>query len=140
MDVEIKFDCADVDWQTVADTLKSVNMGHHAPEVHQKAFENSYVTVFLYQGGRMIAFGRAISDGAYQAAIYDVAVHPDFQGNGLGKFILQNILARLPECNVILYASPGKEGFYTKHGFRKMKTGMARFTNTNKMAEKGFTE
>jgi hypothetical protein len=49
-------------------------------------------------------------------------------------------LNRLPPCNVILYASPGKEGFYEKHGLRKMKTGMARFTNADRMKTRGFTE
>ncbi len=31
---------------------------------------------------------------------------------------------RIPECNIILYASPGKERVYIKNDFRKMKTGM----------------
>ncbi len=142
MDIDVKFDCAEVNWKEVADTLKQVQMGHHEPCLHKKAFENSYVTVFLYHKGRMIGFGRAISDGAYQAAVYDVAVNPDYQKMGLGNLIVGNIIDRLPMpvCNIILYASPGKEGFYLKHGFRKMKTGMARFSNAEKMAEKGFTE
>jgi ribosomal protein S18 acetylase RimI-like enzyme len=140
MDIKIKLSCSKVDWKLVADTLRKVEMGYHDPELHKKAFENSYVTVFLYQNNRMIGFGRAISDGAYQAAIYDVAVNPKFQKKGLGNIIIENILERLPECNIILYASPGKEGFYIKNDFRKMKTGMALFTNAQKMSEKGFTE
>jgi len=39
-----------------------------------------------------------------------------------------------------LYASPGKEGFYEKQGFRKMKTGMACFIHREAMSERGFTE
>jgi ribosomal protein S18 acetylase RimI-like enzyme len=114
-------------------------MGYHEPSLHRKAFENSYVTVFLYQGNHLIGFGRAISDGAYQAAIYDVAVNPDYQRKGLGSTIIETILTRLPQCNIILYASPGKETFYIKHEFKRMKTGMARFTNAENMREKGFT-
>jgi hypothetical protein len=53
---------------------------------------------------------------------------------------LKNILSKLPECNIILYASPGKEGFYVKNNFRKMKTGMVQFVNAEKMTEKGFTK
>jgi len=140
VDTEIKFDCSGIDWTLVANTLKDVGMAHHEPVLHQKAFENSYVTVFLFHDSRMIGFGRAICDGAYQAAIYDVAVCPDFQKKGLGTMILGNILSRLPDCNIILYASPGKEGFYLKHDFRIMKTGMALFTNPAKMAERGFVE
>ena len=140
MDIEIKSECSEVDWKIVSDTLKNVGMGYHEPALHKKAFENSYVTVFIYHDKRMIGFGRAISDGAYQAAVYDVAVNPDFQKKGLGNTILENIMVRLPECSIILYASPGKEGFYHKNGFRKMKTGMAHFINAEKMSEKGFTE
>ena len=140
MDIEIKSDCSGVDWKLVSDTLKNVGMGYHDPDLHKKAFENSYVTVFVYHDNNMIGFGRAISDGAYQAAVYDVAVNPDFQKKGLGNTIIKNIMSRLPECSIILYASPGKEGFYLKNGFRKMKTGMAQFINAEKMAEKGFTE
>jgi ribosomal protein S18 acetylase RimI-like enzyme len=139
MDIEVTLDCSSVDWKVVSDTLRDVGMGYHEPSLHRKAFENSYVTVFLYQGNHLIGFGRAISDGAYQAAIYDVAVNPDYQRKGLGSTIIETILTRLPQCNIILYASPGKETFYIKHEFKRMKTGMARFTNAENMREKGFT-
>jgi hypothetical protein len=57
-----------------------------------------------------------------------------------GRMIMKNILSKLKYCNVILYASPGKEGFYQKFGFRKMKTGMAQFIKSESMQERGFTE
>jgi ribosomal protein S18 acetylase RimI-like enzyme len=114
-------------------------MAHYSPERHRKAFEASYCTVFLFDKKNMVGFGRAISDGAYQAALYDCAVVESHQGRGLGRTIVQEILSKLADCNVILYASPGKEAFYEKLGFRKMKTGMARFVNRESMAERGFT-
>ena len=115
-------------------------MAYHEPDVHRKAFEASHTTVFVYQTDQLIGFGRAISDDAYQAAIYDCAVLPEYQGKGIGKIIMQNILSRISHCNIILYASPGKEGFYEKQGFRKMKTGMARFIRDASMRDRGFTE
>ncbi|MBF0550988.1 MAG: GNAT family N-acetyltransferase [Deltaproteobacteria bacterium] len=87
-----------------------------------------------------MGFGRAISDGVYQAAVYDVAVLPEFQRKGIGRAIMTHIFARLPQCNVILYASIGKEDFYRTLNMRKMKTGMALFKNAAAMAEKGFTD
>jgi ribosomal protein S18 acetylase RimI-like enzyme len=89
---------------------------------------------------QLVGFGRAISDGAYQAAIYDCAVSEAYQGRGLGKLIIKELLAKIPGCNVILYATPGKEGFYEKLGFRKMKTGLACFINRDGMQKRGFTE
>lgn len=53
---------------------------------------------------------------------------------------MKHILSNVPDCNVILYASPGKEDFYATLQFRKMKTGMALFKNPVAMADKGFTE
>jgi GNAT superfamily N-acetyltransferase len=138
--VELKFDCAGVDWKFVSATLKRVGMASRAPELHRKAFAASAVVVFAYAEGKPVGFGRAISDGAYQAAVYEMAVVPEFQKQGIGAQIMQAILDRLPGCNVILYASPGKEDFYRKLGFRKMKTGLAFFQNAAEMADKGFTE
>jgi ribosomal protein S18 acetylase RimI-like enzyme len=140
MEMVIKHDCKDVVWATVSEILKKVDMGYYEPDIHQKAFEASHTTVFLYCDAQLIGFGRAISDGAYQAAIYDCAVDPAYQGKGLGKIILQNLMESISHCNVILYASPGKERFYQKHGFRKMKTGMAYFQKTEVMSERGFIE
>ena len=140
MEVDVKQDCIGVDWKTVSETLKSVEMAYYEPDVHRKAFEDSHTTVFVYHADRLIGFGRAISDGAYQAAIYDCAVLPEFQGKGVGKIIMKNILPRISHCNVILYATPGKEGFYQTLGFRRMKTGMALFKKSESMRERGFTE
>lgn len=140
MEVDVTQDCAGVDWKTVSETLKDVGMAYDEPDVHRRAFEASHTTVFVYHADRLIGFGRAMSDGVYQAAIYDCAVLPEFQGKGIGTTIMKNILPRISHCNIILYASPGKEGFYQTHGFRKMKTGMAIFKKAAAMREGGFTE
>ncbi|HPQ45422.1 MAG TPA: GNAT family N-acetyltransferase [Syntrophales bacterium] len=140
METDIKQDCTDVDWNTVSEILKRVGMTHYEPDVHRRAFEASYAKVFVYQSDQLIGFGRAISDGVFQAAIYDCAVHPEFQGRGIGKIIIETIMQSIQHCNAILYASPGKEGFYQRYGFRKMKTGMAYFQKSETMRDRGFIE
>lgn len=140
MKLRIQHHCKEIDWLKIPEILQSVGMACHPPEMHRKAFEASHTTVFVYDSERLIAFGRAISDGVYQAAVYDCAVLVEYQGKGIGRMMVEEILRQLPECNVILYASPGKEGFYQKLGFRKMKTGMALFKNSASMITRGFTE
>ncbi len=88
----------------------------------------------------MIGCGRALSDAAFQSAIYDIALLPEYQGNGLGKLLVEEILKQLPESNVILYASPGKEAFYERFGFTRLKTGMGKFLNPERMRVKGMLE
>lgn len=56
------------------------------------ALENSYLvsTIHLRIEGnsnsdRLIAMGRATSDHAFNATIWDIIVDPQYQGKGLGK-------------------------------------------------------
>jgi len=140
MDIRLQFDTSGINFQQVSDVLQTVGMAYHAAALHQRAFENSFVVVFAFSRNQLIGFGRAISDGAYQAALYDIAVLPEYQGEGVGKLIVENIVRHCPNCNLILYAAPGKDKFYEKFSFRRMLTGMALFTNADKMSERGFTE
>jgi predicted N-acetyltransferase YhbS len=84
----------------------------------------------VFAAGQLIGAGRALADGVDCSYICDVAVHPDYQGAGIG----QGIISRLVEQSrghrkIILYAVPGKEPFYRKFGFRRMTTAMAIFQN-----------
>nr|WP_242990690.1 GNAT family N-acetyltransferase [Clostridium tetanomorphum] len=129
-----------MNWNYVSEILKKVGMAYFEGEVHKKAFENSHTVVFAFDDDKLIGFGRSISDGVYQAAIYDVAVLLEYQGKNVGRSIVNHILQSVPQCNFILYASPGKEIFYEKLNFKKIKTGMALFRNEEKMQARGFTE
>ena len=140
MNLKLQYNSSNIDWNNVSEILKKVGMAYFEGEIHKKAFENSHTVVFAFDDDKLIGFGRAISDGAYQAAIYDVAVLPEYQGKKVGATIVNSILKCIPQCNFILYASPGKEIFYEKLNFKKMKTGMALFLNNEKMQIKGFIE
>jgi len=123
MKIDIQKDCAGVDWTAVSEALKCVGMAYHEPDVHRRAFEASHTTVFVYHADRLIGFGRAISDGVYQAAIYDCAVLPEFQGKGIGTTIICELVTRLSADGIEwigLIAERGSHGFYSRLGFKKM--------------------
>lgn len=140
MNLQIQHDCSKIDWEFVKETLKRVNMGHFNAETHKKAFENSYAVIFVFAEDKLVGFGRALSDGAYQAALYDIAVVPEYQGHGIGRIIVEGLLEHINHCNVILYAAVGKEEFYQKLNFKRLKTGMGLFQNSLLMQSKGFTD
>jgi GNAT superfamily N-acetyltransferase len=140
MTVEVKNDCEGINWEKVHILLKDAGLATYPPEVLQRAFKHSYAVVFLLKDEEIIGSGRAISDGAYQAALYDFAVLPEYQGRGFGRRITNAILERVGHCNIILYASPGKEPFYERFSFKRMRTGMARFVKQDAMQQKGFIE
>lgn len=140
MNLRFEYDLENIDWNRVVEILKEANMAHYEASIHKKAFENSYSVVFVFDQDILIGFGRAISDGAYQGAIYDVAVLDAYQGRGVGRKIVEKLIENMSNCNIILYSAVGKEIFYERMNFRKMKTGMAIFSNSKAMKEKGFTE
>ncbi|NDW17529.1 N-acetyltransferase [Dysgonomonas sp. 216] len=140
MRIVYKYDCENVLWNSVPELLNKVNMAATDVQTHRLSFEASQEVVFVYHEDKLIGLGRAISDRVRQAAIYDVAVDPEYQGLGIGKEIVMHIIKCLPGCNIILYASPGKEDFYRKLGFKKMKTGMVVFANRERMDDYDFVE
>lgn len=138
MNVKIQRNCENINWNDVQSILKTVGMSYVDVNTHRVSFENSYTVVFVFDDNKLIGFGRAISDGVRNSSIYDVAVLPEYQGENIGRLIIENIIKNTPNCNFILYASPGKEGFYEHLGFYKLKTGMGYFFDLEKAKSKEF--
>lgn len=77
--------------------------------------------------GKSVGIVRVLTDMMTDAYITDVIVSPDFQGRGLGRKLLDQVVSRLKEISFSnvklacsLYANPGKEPFYEKLGFQKL--------------------
>lgn len=140
MNYKTEFNLHNVEMEMVCEVIKKAGLAAYPLELAKKAFQNSYVTVFILHNEKLIGVGRAISDGAYQAALYDIAVLPEYQGKGIGKIIIEELQKKLTNINIILYANTTAEDFYRKLGYSKMKTGMARFINEESMRTKGFTD
>jgi ribosomal protein S18 acetylase RimI-like enzyme len=140
MDYRIRTTCAGVDWNEAWRLLDSVRMASHPLDEVRRAFENSHRVVFVYHGDTLLGLGRAVSDGVYEAALYDIAVRPECQGQNIGTLIVRTLMDGLAGMDVIFFAMPGREGFYRKLGFSRLLTGMARFHRAAALREKGFTD
>jgi ribosomal protein S18 acetylase RimI-like enzyme len=140
VNLRVQFDCSNIDWDRVSEILRTVGMASFEGKIHKRAFLKSQSVVFVFDSYQLIGFGRALSDKEYQAALYDLAILPEYQGKGIGRMIVHAIVQSLPNCNFILFAVPGKEGFYEKLNFRRMKTGMAFFLRASEMQQRGFIE
>ena len=115
---------------------RSVGWNKHDEEIIQRIFENSTHTVFAIEHDRVIGFARAISDGVFNAAIYDVVVHADYQGKGIARHLMEDLLHQLNGHSCIhLISTTGNEAFYKKLGFKDLKTGMAIYKNKVLAAE-----
>lgn len=116
-----------VNWTRVAELLSYFGLSKLDAPTQRKVFENSYAVVFVFDGENLIGFGRAISDGICQAAIYNIALDEFYHGKGLGREIIQRLINQVSQCNIILYTHPNTVSYYEHLGFRRMKTGMAMY-------------
>jgi GNAT superfamily N-acetyltransferase len=131
-----------IDWEEAAIVFERAPLGarRRDPEQLRRAFASSYTVIFVFDADRLVGLGRALCDGEYQAAIYDMVLLPQYQGKGIGKEMLNRLCAQLPVENIILYAVPGREGFYKKCGFKKMITAMAKLNQFMSSPTSGYLE
>jgi ribosomal protein S18 acetylase RimI-like enzyme len=114
----------EIDWNRAAEIFRRAPLGDREPEMLSRSFHNSFAYVFAYDNGSLIGLCRALCDGEYQAAIYDVVLLPEYHGRGIGNEMVQLLCNQLHVPNIILFAAPGRERFYRKFGFKKMLTAM----------------
>jgi ribosomal protein S18 acetylase RimI-like enzyme len=139
MSVEWVYTSEHVNWDELSQLYLDAPLGYKAPADLRIAFSNSMFKCLVYDDGKLIAVGRALADGTDCSYICDVAVHPKYQGIGLGR----DIVSKLVEFSknhkkIILYAAIGKEAFYKKLGFKRMTTAMAIFKNQAEVLESGI--
>lgn len=140
MELIYQENCDNINWEEVPQLLEKVGMSFVDVERHRISFENSFAVVFVFDKKKMVGIGRSISDGVRQSALYDIAIDPTFQGCGIGRKVIDILVNATPDCNFVLYASPGKEDFYRKLGFKKMKTGMMLFADPRRMEDGVFVD
>lgn len=111
------------------------------PDVDAMLAGSDVVVGMIEQGSnRLVGFARAITDGVYLAVVLDVIVAEDHRGRGLGKRLMDEILAR-PEIrnvgSIELVCQPELVPFYQRWGFTD-RVGrsllMRRTTNTKLVA------
>jgi ribosomal protein S18 acetylase RimI-like enzyme len=91
----------------------------------RKALENSLLVVGLWRHDprlpRLVGFARCTGDGVIEATVWDVAVHPLYQGVGLGKQLMTYVIDLLRAQQVervTLFADPGVVEFYGAQGWQ----------------------
>jgi predicted N-acetyltransferase YhbS len=132
-------DCADVDWHELEALYRAAPLGNKNAADLEVVFGNSMFSCFARDNGRLVGAGRVLADGRDCAYLCDVAVLPSHQGTGLGKQIIERLLAKSQgHAKIILYAVAGREPLYAKFGFLRMKTAMAIFRNRQSAIDKGL--
>lgn len=102
------------------------------------ALRNSYMVATLHsvskstgeegnQQKKLIGMARATSDHAFNATIWDVLVDPSYQGQGLGKALIEKLVRSLLQRdigNISLFADSQVVEFYRNLGFEPDPEGI----------------
>ena len=104
--------------------LEAVGWSRRPVRRVRKALNHSLLKVGLWRHDprmpRLVGFARCTGDGVLEATVWDVAVHPLYQGNGLGQQLMAYVLEALQEMGterVSLFADPGVVTFYQRQGW-----------------------
>ncbi|XP_037419231.1 serotonin N-acetyltransferase 1, chloroplastic-like [Triticum dicoccoides] len=102
------------------------------------SLRNSYLVATLHSITRssetegeerkqLIGMARATSDHAFNATIWDVLVDPSYQGQGLGKTLMEKVIRTLLQrdiSNITLFADSKVVDFYKNMGFEADPQGI----------------
>ncbi len=91
-------------------------------EAASRALPNTLYGVSVYQGSELVAMGRVVGDGGCHLQVCDIAVVPQFQGQGLGKAVMSRLESWLvanmpPSAYVSLLADGEAHRLYEQFGF-----------------------
>lgn len=92
----------------------------------KRGLEHTTFLAAVRDNGKIVAMGRMLFDFGYTAYLGDVIVHPEYQGQGIGKQIVESLIGRTMDSAFegepvmfILVAAKDKESFYEKMGFQR---------------------
>ena len=104
----------------------AVGWGAYDEKIAQKALDNTFYSVSVYDDNKIVGYGRMIGDAICFLYIQDIMVKPEYQGNKIGTMIMNKLLEKIaeikkenPNLRVYLGASKNREKFYEKFGFVK---------------------
>lgn len=76
----------------------------------------------VYDGTHQIGLARIVSDYTTFAWLCDVFIHEDYRGVGIGKWLMETILAHpdLQGLRRFMLVTREAHGFYAKYGFERV--------------------
>lgn len=120
MKIEIS-DTRDIEIEQII-TLYKANEWSSAnkPQELYNALMNSHTLVSAWNNSKLIGLGNAISDGYLVVYYPHLLIHPDYQGKGIGKMIVDKMQQKYSDFHMQMLTADGKAiDFYKKVGFEK---------------------
>ncbi len=85
-----------------------------------RMFEHANVILTAYDGERLVGLLRGWTDHAFDGYICDLAIHPSYQKQRVGKRLLDEATALSPDIRWVLLASPIAKDYYGHLGWEAL--------------------
>ena len=90
----------------------------HYPEKLALAMKNSSTVFTAWDGDKLVGLINALDDGVMTAYIHYLLIHPDYQGIGIGKNLVDFIKTKYKDyLRIVLIAYDKETQFYKYMGF-----------------------
>ncbi|NQM38262.1 GNAT family N-acetyltransferase [Streptococcus suis] len=111
-----------LDFQVVLDLYASVGWTGYTsrPEMLEKALEHSLLVLAAFDGDRLVGLLRAVGDGHSIVFIQDILVLPTYQRQGIGRHLLEQVIAYFPgiyQLHLLTDNTEKTRSFYEELGF-----------------------
>ena len=123
----MQIDYAEEPGVTAADFLglaQRVWPGDYASDAAQAALGRT-INLTARADGRLIGCVRLLTDGYFFGTVPEILVDPDYQGQGIGRALMERAWERSP-TSLFLGAQPGNEPFFEKLGYQRSMAAYAR--------------
>lgn len=77
------------------------------------------LVVTARDNGKLVGVSRALTDHAFCTYLSDLAVHKDYQKQGIGRELIRLTKKLSPVAKLILLAAPKAVGYYPKIGMQQ---------------------
>lgn len=122
MNIELEYSISAAEFLEI---VESVGWNTYSKEQIDKALNNTMYMVKATVDGKLAGIGRIVGDFSIVCMLSDICVKPEFQGNGIGSKIV-NELRRMVEdgvklgekMQIELIPTAGNEEFYKRVGFK----------------------
>ena len=100
---------------------------------YENPLMTSYYHIAVYAKDELVGYIDCVSNGATDAYIQDLMVHPDYQGKGIGTELMNQMIGYLKEKRIYMISVVFEESlkpFYDKFGFYPMLCGQMETFNS----------
>jgi N-acetylglutamate synthase-like GNAT family acetyltransferase len=98
---------------------------HDLPRI-KKIFDHANLIISAWHEQKLVGIARSITDFAWSCYLADLAVHPDYQKQGIGNRLIQITKSKVgDETMILLLSVPTAMEYYPKVGFTKENRSFA---------------